>query len=479
MKPVEKKIDVAVLGAGPAGAHAAIAARAYGLEVAIIDESPRAGGQVYRAPHFQPSETEIRNNPDLNAGEAMRRRLDESGADMMFGHRLWFASQSLSLSTVSKSGPHWMQARALIIATGTTERVIPVPGVTLPGVIGLAAATILLKAHAALPAGPVVIVGMGPLLYAVAAGILSGGGKVAAVVDLLRPSEWLRSVPALSRRPDLLRRGVGWISALKRNGIPLLFGHTVAEIQGDDRVASVKVVPVDKRWLPNGQAKHFDASCVAIGHGLTPATETARLIGVRHSFQPERGGFVPDMAGVTDTDIPGIYIAGDCAGISGAAAAEHAGTLAGMAAARDIGALSQSRFNEESGPVSARLKKARTFGNAISQLMTLRPGLAQAIPQDTIVCRCEDISRRQIDRAASDGACEINQLKSTTRCGMGPCQGRMCGDAVRELLSIAGNTPREAVGIWTARTPLRPLSVDELVGDYEYRDIPKITPLPG
>ena len=111
--------------------------------------------------------------------------------------------------------------------------------------------------------------------------------------------------------------------------------------------------------------------------------------------------------------------------------------------------------------------------------MTLRPGLAQAIPKDTVVCRCEEVTRTEIDRAARDGAREINQLKSTTRCGMGPCQGRMCGDAARELLSLAGNTPREAVGIWTARTPLRPLSVGELVGEYEYQDIPKTTPLPG
>jgi thioredoxin reductase/bacterioferritin-associated ferredoxin len=474
-----KSVDVAVLGAGPAGANAAIAARAFGLDVAVIDEAHRAGGQVYRAPNFQPVARDLQDNPDLRTGEALRQKLDESGASLMFGHRLWFASQSLSLSTVSKAGPQWIQARSLIIATGTTERVIPVPGVTLPGVIGLAAATILLKAHATVPGGPVVVAGAGPLLYAVAAGIHRAGGHVAAVVDLLRPVEWAIQLPILASRPDLLGRGFGWLGALKRAGIPIFFGHAVTEIHGDRQTVGATISPVDRTWKPSGRTRQIDASCVAIGHGLTPASETARLVGVPHSFRPERGGFVPEMTSGVSTELPGVYIAGDCAGVSGAAAAVHAGTLAGLTAARDLGALAAGQFDSEAAPVKTRLRWARTFGDTISRLMTLRPGLAQSISQETVVCRCEEVTRSQIERAAMDGTREINQLKSTTRCGMGPCQGRMCGDASRELLAEAGNKSRSDVGVWTARAPLRPLTVDDLVGNYQYEDIPKATPLPG
>jgi len=474
-----RSVDIAVLGAGPAGAEAAIAAREAGLTVAIIDESPRAGGQVWRAPFYRPSESDIRKSPDLAAGERMRARLANSGAETLFGHRLWFAAPSLTLSTVSADGPHWLSARAFVIATGTTECVVPVPGVTLPGVVGLAATTILLKAHGVVPGGRVLVAGVGPLLYAVAAGILESGGRVAAVVDLSRPLEWVAALPALATRPDLLRRGLGWATSLRRAGVALRFGHTVTAIAGETGVTSARIAPVDADWHPVGPGEAIDVSCVAIGHGLTPATETARLVGVPHVYQATRGGFVPRMCADRATALPGVYIAGDCAGISGAAAAELSGRLAGLRAAHDLGALTADRFERLARPVRARLRRAETFGNAISRLMTVRPGLARAIPDETIVCRCEEVTRATIDRAARAGAEDVNQLKSTTRCGMGPCQGRMCAETAGQLVAMARAGSRAEAGQWTARAPLRPLTVSELVGAYEYDDIPKITPLPG
>ncbi|MBA2662234.1 MAG: FAD-dependent oxidoreductase, partial [Bradymonadaceae bacterium] len=166
MRGLPESIDVAILGAGPAGAHAAIAARAQGLSVAVIDEGHKAGGQVYRAPNFSLHGQDVKRNPDLARGERMRADLAATGAHLLFGHRLWFAAPGLKVATTSDNGPHWMDAKAFVIAAGTSERIIPVPGATLPGVIGLAAATILLKAHATIPGGPTVVAGVGPLLYA-------------------------------------------------------------------------------------------------------------------------------------------------------------------------------------------------------------------------------------------------------------------------------------------------------------------------
>lgn len=474
-----RQIDVAVLGAGPAGGEAAIAARSTGLQVAVIDEAPAAGGQVWRAPSYRPTQEEIRANPDLAAGERLRNRLDASGAETLFGHRLWFASSELTLATIDGNGPHWLRARALVIATGTTERVVPFPGLTLPGVVGLAATTVLLKAHAIAPGGRVLVAGVGPLLYAVAAGICAAGGQVASVVDLSRPSEWAAHLPALASRPDLLRRGLQWVWRLKSAGVRLCFGHTVTDITGDDRVREAGITRVDPNWQPVGRPERIAVDAVAIGHGLTPATETARLIGVPHVYRADRGGFVPQMGTDRATALPNVYIAGDCAGISGAAAAEHSGRLAGLRAARDLGALSEDGFERLARPIRGRLRRAETFGQAISRLMTVRPGLIASIPGDTVVCRCEDVSRARIDTVAGSGVHDVNQLKSTTRCGMGPCQGRMCGETAGALVALASATSRAAAGQWTARAPLRPLTVSELVGTYEYSDIPRITPLPG
>lgn len=472
------QFDIVVLGGGPAGMRAAIAARRHGLRVAVVDEGQRPGGQVYRAPFHPVRPSDLRASKDLARGERLRAELDASGATLLARHRAWFAAPGMRVACFGPEGPAELDARALILATGTTERVLPVPGVILPGVIGLAAATILLKAHAVVPAGPTVVAGVGPLLYAVAAGLLKAGGRIAAVVDLLRPAEWSAALPGLLSRPDLVSRGAAWMAALIRAGVPVHRGATVTAIHGADGVEAVEVARVGADWSPAPARTTIAAGSVAIGHGLTPATEFARLLGVPHQFSAARGGWVPQL-GPDRKAADGIYIAGDCAGISGAAAAEWAGALAGLSAARDLGAIPTERYAAASHEARARLAREERFGWTISRMMALRPGLVATVTPGTIVCRCEDVARARIDQVAARGARHVNQLKSSTRCGMGPCQGRSCGEAAAEIMAAETGLPREQVGLWTARTPLRPIPLDSALGEYDYDDIPKPPLLPA
>jgi thioredoxin reductase/bacterioferritin-associated ferredoxin len=474
------RYDVIVLGGGPAGMQAAITARRHGLHVAIVDEGRRPGGQIYRAPSDPVRPADLAANADLAHGERLRAALDASGADVLSRHRAWAAAPGMRVDCVAQSGPVSLEAAALILATGTTERVIPMPGLTLPGVIGLAAATILLKAHGVTPGGPTVVAGVGPLLYAVAAGIRKAGGHVAAIVDLLHPADWAAALPGLTGRPDLLARGVRWMAGLHAAGVPVHHRATVAMIQGEATVRAVEVASVAADWsVASGAPRRtIPAVSVAIGHGLAPATEFARLLGVPHHYDAARGGWVPDLS-PDGRAADGVYIAGDCAGIAGAAAAEFAGILAGLSAARDLGALTSARYADLSGPVRLSLGRAQRFGQAISRLMALRPGLARSIAPGTIVCRCEDVPRAAIDGAVAAGVRHMNQLKSTTRCGMGPCQGRSCADAAAEIMAADAGVPREHVGLWTARAPLRPLPLEAALGSFSYADIPRPPLLPA
>jgi thioredoxin reductase/bacterioferritin-associated ferredoxin len=478
---MSRTYDLLVLGAGPAGIAAALAGRRHGMGVAVLDEAHAGGGQIYRAPTYAIGSRELENSPELQHGEALRSALRCSGADLFLGHRVWSVASGPRAAAIGPSGQVEFDARTLIVATGTTERVLPVPGVTLPGVIGLAAATILIKAHAAVPLGPTIVAGVGPLLYAVATGLLKAGGELAGVIDLSRPSDWIWALPALANRPDLLARGASWQLQLRRAGVPLYMGHAVTAIHGSQDVEEVEICPVDRNWhpCPAGRTVRIRARSVAIGHGLIPATEALRLLGVRQVFRPELGGWIPALDSDGASQVPGVYGAGDCTGVSGAAAAEFAGALAGLTAARDAGHLSIDRYNDEAIPLRRQLGRAERFGAAISKLMTVRSGLVRAIPNDTVVCRCEDVTRAAIDRAAAAGASRLNQLKLTTRCGMGPCQGRMCGEPAAELMALARGTGRPLVGQWSARTPLRPLPLATAVGDYTYDDIPKPTPPPA
>jgi bacterioferritin-associated ferredoxin len=341
-----------------------------------------------------------------------------------------------------------------VLCTGTHERIIPFPGWTLPGVIGLAAATILLKAQGVLPGQRIVIAGVGPLLYAVAAKVLAGGGQVAAVVDAATRGEWLRALPALAARPDLLARGMAWRAKLLAARVPVLANAHVTAAEGDGLLARVHV-----------GARVFDADALCIGHGLVPATEASRTYRARHEHRPQDGGWVPVLDARQRTTVPLLYAAGDGAGVRGAAAAPATGRIAARAALHDLGIAG-------AGSDDAGLARARHAGAAMARMMALRPALVEAIPPETVVCRCEGVTRATIDAAAAAGAATINQLKHFTRCGMGPCQGRMCGEAAGALLAAAHGVPVADVGFATGRIPLRPVPMDAILGDFDYADIP-------
>ena len=213
-----REVELVVLGAGPAGIGAAVEASRRGVATVIIDEQPAAGGQIYRA---LSERLEVRDaaalGEDYAAGTGLRAELAASAAEAAFGEKVWFAAPGFRIETVGAGGVRRWRAKAVVSATGTSERVIPVPGWTTPGVIGLAAAT---------------------------ASIVKGGGRVAAMVDVASRAEWLGALPALLRRPDLLKRGMEWRRLIRQAGVPVLYRHAVTEIRGEGGVREVVVRPV-------------------------------------------------------------------------------------------------------------------------------------------------------------------------------------------------------------------------------------------
>ncbi|MDP3417970.1 NAD(P)/FAD-dependent oxidoreductase [Falsiroseomonas sp.] len=459
--------DIAVLGGGPAGMAAAAEAAQRGARVVLLEESAAPGGQVYRAP---PAGFTVPPDADSRAGDALRATLRQSGAEVRTGCRVWGVgggplvpmdtqAAPFRLDALAPDGQSFaVQARALVLCAGTHERIIAFPGWTLPGVLGLAAATILLKAHGMLPGRRVVVAGAGPLLYAVAAKLLKAGAEVPAVVDLAHSREWARALPALAVRPDLLARGLLWRAQMLARGVRVVSGARIAAAAGGE---ALERVLVGDTWI--------DCDALCIGHGLVPATEATRAFRAAHRYAAEAGGWVPVLDGDQRCSVPFLYAAGDGAGVRGAAAAPASGRLAVLAALHDLGMLPDH--------AGARAAPARDFaraakaGGAMARMMALRPALVQAIPPETIVCRCEGVTRAEIEAACADGAADMNQMKQFTRCGMGPCQGRLCGETAAELVAMHCGG-RERAGFATGRLPLRPVAMDALLGDFDYADIP-------
>ncbi|HWK43471.1 MAG TPA: NAD(P)/FAD-dependent oxidoreductase [Stellaceae bacterium] len=470
--------DLLVIGAGPAGVGAATMAAEHGLDVVLIDENYAAGGQVYRPmpPGFARRGSP---GPDAAIGDAQRELLARSPVRTAFGKLVWSVSQTFRVDAVGEDGPtHWT-APALIAATGATERVIPFPGWTEPGVIGLAAATALLKSQQMLPGRTTLVAGCGPLLLAVAAGILKAGGRVAAVVDLASPVDWMSTLPALASRPDLLARGVGWVTLLKRRGVPVLFRHAIIGVRRSAGGLAATIGPVDaaRRPISGVLERELSIDCVAVGHGLVPGTEISRIFRARHRFEHSLGGWIAERDRTGRTSVGGLYVAGDSGGILGAAAAFQQGRMTGLAAARDRGRIDPATFDRLVTPIERSRARNERFGRAMSGLMAAHLGQAAAIAPETIICRCEDVTRAELDAAIDEGAATVDQLKAWTRCGMGPCQGRMCGDTAGALMALRVGD-RESAGQFTGRPPLRPIPIDLLTGTYDYADIPIPGPAP-
>lgn len=460
--------DLIVIGAGPAGASAAIEAATLGLSTVLIDEQADAGGQVHRAPI--PALNSAREH---GAGNELRRALAASNVRCVFERRVWLVERGFRVACLGPDGAEEHRARALIVASGAQERHLPVPGWTLPGVIGLAAATILLKSEGVLPGRRVVVAGAGPLLLLVAAKILAGGGEVACIVDLASRGDWLRSWRDLASRPDLVAQGAAWSARILTRGVPYLSRHALRRIEGTDAVARVVVGPVTA-----GREQTFDCDAVCYGMGLSPATDITRLLRATHRYDADAGGWQAVTGPDGATDVPLLYVCGDGAGLRGAAAAPLGGRIAALAAARDLGRVTPEAFQRRAAPLQPARARAARFGKAMAALMQPLPRLVEAITPETIVCRCEGLTRATLDAAIAAGATSLGGLKSATRCGMGPCGGRVCGDAAALLIAAATGRPVAEIDPMSVRPPLRPVPLDLLTGAFDYDDLPIPEPAP-
>ncbi len=466
---------VVVIGAGPAGVHAALEASRCGCDSTLIDEQPRAGGQVWRAK--SPAIVSAPATAEGVRGDRLRAQLASSAVDFRPDSRVWQiekTDQGWSIHLTRAGRSEAIHSRVLILAVGAQERVVPVEGWTLPGVIGLAAATALCKEHLIAPGKNTVVAGSGPLLFVVAAEILRLGGRVAAVVSQNSRRDWLAAVPRMLTRPDLVCRGARWMLTLRARGVPLYWQHALSKIHGEECVDAVDCVATDRRWAArNAPRVRIAADSVCLGHGLTPSTEAARLAGVAVRYREAHGGWSPEVNADRSTAVDGLFICGDGAGISGVEAALIEGQLAGLGAAQRLQLGVDGGNNAvRKAKLLRQLKRRQRFGRAMTALSMPRDGQLKNITAQTIICRCESLSRGEIEAEYGRGARTTGAIKSAVRAGMGPCGGKFCLDTVARLLADNAGLEVGQVPPPTARPPLRPVAIDAIAGEFDYRDVP-------
>jgi NADPH-dependent 2,4-dienoyl-CoA reductase/sulfur reductase-like enzyme len=456
-----------IVGAGPAGMAAAIAAAEAGPRPVVIDEHPRAGGQIYRQPPPALQGSKPAHYPGPQRRAALLRRFHDLAdrMEVLLGTTAWGLFPPRRLTVVGPAGARDLDAEHLVLAPGAYEYVPPFPGWTLPGVMTPGGAQALVKTMGVRPGRRVLLGGTGPFLLVVAEQLHRAGMEVAGVVELARAGEALGVLLGLLAEPGLLWEGLAILRRVRRAGIPIYRGHVVVAAQGEGEVRSAVFCPCDERGQPDrGRARAVDVDTLCVGYGFVPRTALAQLAGCRLRFEGALGGWVPVVDEEMHTSVPGVWVAGDGGGVAGALAAELEGALAGLAVARRLGALDQAAYSRKRLPLARRLARLRRFRAALDRLFRLRPGLTGLAGPDTLVCRCEELTLAEIEVGIAAGGTDLRTLKVMTRLGMGPCQGRMCWPALARLLAARTGRPIEQIGPLSVRPPIEPVTLGDLAG---------------
>ncbi|MCC7427771.1 MAG: FAD-dependent oxidoreductase [Alphaproteobacteria bacterium] len=468
-----------IVGAGPAGITAAATLAARGVDVVLIEEGRRGGGQGYRA---APPGLDLPMRRLLGGDLAAWRRIQARFVALTmpmkglherfpgFAGQVEFRPGTLAWN-IADSVVHTECAGtldeiaydALVLATGATDRIMPVPGWTLPGVYTLGGAQTALKDQGCLIGRQVVFCGASPLLYLAAlqyarmAG--AAGARVVGVLDTTPFAEKRRALPDLLAAPGLLLKGLGLLAALKVRGVPVRHGVRLSAFTGTDQGEGAGVDGVLYQDAA-GRTQRIECDAVAFGFGLRPESQLAELAGAALRYDPTFRQWFPAQ----DADgrcAPKVYVAGDNCRIGGARAAEAAGLIAAHAALADLG-LANGGTDTQLVAARRTLAAMERFQRGLARAFAWPHHWAAGMADETIVCRCENVTVGAVRGAVLDargGERELNRVKAAVRCGMGRCQGRFCGNAAAEIVAAALGDAQAEPGRLRAQPPVKPLPV--------------------
>ncbi len=458
--------DIAIVGSGPAGLSAAVEAAAAGARVVLLDEHLRLGGQFFKqVPSSFTVEDPTRLGKEYSIGQEFIRMVSLGKVELWLNALVWGTAGDRILAVQRENDRPLLEAEKIIVAAGAYDRPVPFPGWTLPGVMTAGAAQTLVKSQWLVPRGRVLLVGSGPFQLPVAHQLLRGGASIAAVVESISLSRLIRTSPGAIGRPDRAFEGLGYWLEVRRSGAQFLFGHTILAALGNGRVEAATIAGVDDdgRVTP-GSERTIEADAVCTAFGFLPSTQVTCLLGCADRFDEAAGGFVPIHDDSQETTIAGVFVAGETSGIGGSDVALAEGRLAAVAAVRQLGRLAPPDADAKLAAIRPKLRAARRFAAYIQRTFGPPRAAFERIPDDTVVCRCEEVTAGEVRRAVSDGAESLKSVKILTRAGMGPCQGRICSATVATLASLVSGRPVETFGPPSVRPPVKPVRLGILAG---------------
>jgi thioredoxin reductase len=453
---MSKLYDVAILGAGPGGMSAALELANRNLSIVVLDRKATPGGQIYRDVSNSPLQDTSALGKEYEDGAELVRSFEAANIERIQGADVWHVGEDgtilFSLDGQTKS----LGAKEIILSPGAMERPFPIPGWQLPGVMSAGSAQVMLKSDGLVKDGAI-FAGCGPLLYLIVAQYIRLGVSVKALVDTTQAGSYLKASRlvggALAKR-SYIAKGLSLIAEIKRAGIPIHKGAKDLRILGKDKAQGVS-------FLRKGKNITLDADHVFLHQGVLPNLNMTKALGLEHHWSKTQLCWTPTLDQWSQSSIPHIAVVGDAAGILGADAARATGRVAARKVLCNLGLLSREELENTSRADLSEIKDQQKFRAFLDVLY--EPYEGHRIPEDPdcLVCRCEEQTVAQLREGFEQGAQDPNALKSQTRCGMGPCQGRQCGHTVSELLAKWRYESVEEVGYYRLRSPQRLLSIEE------------------
>jgi NADPH-dependent 2,4-dienoyl-CoA reductase/sulfur reductase-like enzyme len=454
-----REAEIVIVGGGPAGLAAALEAATAGAEVVLVDEYHTLGGQFYKQ-----VPDAFRLKGEKAEGAEIITQVAASKVEVLLGTLVWGIFEERTLALYRDEKTERLRAKKLILAPGAQEVPVAFPGWTLPGVMMGGAAQALMVSQRVLPGQRVVLAGAGPLQLKVASQFIDAGAEV---VDILEAS----SKPPMSMENALrafghwgkMREGLEYWLKLKTAGAPYHHHQVPVRAQGDGELEAVVVAEVDAEWrvLP-GTERTLSADTLCLSYGFLPANQLPRLAGCRAEYDADSGGWITRHDDNQETSLAGVYLAGEVGGIGGADVAEEEGRIAAIAALRALGRVRADGRRKEEAKSRGRLAEARKFAQVTRDMMRLRPALFDLMTDETVVCRCEEVSAKAVKDAIADGDPTLRGVKIRTRAGMGQCQGRICGHLVSRLIAKQAGVGLDQIEPDTPRPPVKPVPLSAL-----------------
>lgn len=460
---IDDRYELLIVGAGPAGMAAACEAASHGVRVAVLDNQAAPGGQIYR----NVDRTTDRQNRILGAdfvkGRPLVERFKQAGGSYFAEASVWFLDEKRRVGVLIGGKSHFVSADKLVLAAGAQERPMPINGWQLPGVLTAGAGQILLKSAGMVPEGRLVLAGTGPLLLLLACQYLQAGVSIDALIDTTPRGAMLRSLGKLFKAlpaADYLFKGLKMMLAVRRAGIPIYHGVEGLRAVGEEKLEAVRFDTGNKGFKKLTDHE-LPADTLLLHQGVIPNIRLPLAAGCDIEWKARAQSWVvstDDWGRSSDAD---IYVVGDGSRISGAEASTYQGRLAGMQAALELGKINAAKLDTLAAPVVKARNRHLSIRPFLDSCFT--PSPSYLVPDDaTLVCRCEEISAGEIRQAVELGCTGPNQVKSFTRCGMGPCQGGQCSSILSLIISQQLDKPMAEVGCFRVRPPLSPITLGQL-----------------